>query len=197
MKEVPRTRIALTATLFLFLLILLVGSAPLWLNPRSFENSWLLKLTDNLLWTPVSTVVLILTLLTILVYTYQTYKIAKFQGEEIGLHKHPVIAVQFDKEQWLREKRSKRAEDDPKFEFLTVVYNLSNVHATAWLRASLWMKSTRKWELLYQFHEREQFYLYSGLRSWTLQAKSTFRGNLDLKTIPKRLLQSENAVLEE
>jgi hypothetical protein len=134
-------------------------------------------------WETVSAIALVLTLGIVAVYTKASHDMATFQSREIGLHRKPIITVQY------------RTLDAPDVvedrEFWTSIKNLSSVHARARIRASIILRRSGEWVELWRHHERGIDYFYSGSREWAMQARSEFRGNLSLPEILQRMSEND------
>lgn len=112
-------------------------------------------------WTGVNAIVLFLTLLLLVWYAGSTHKIMLLQREELGLRKLPVVTI---------------INRDP-FEvmFRTTIRNTSNVHAKAWITASVHWGGR---ELTFRDTSP-----YSGKFELEIQALGALNGHLDLPNV--------------
>lgn len=115
-------------------------------------------------WNSVQAIALIVTLIFIIWYTRSTHKIMKFQEEEIGLKKRPVVTTKIE--------RDIKINSTGKFFCRTLVENKSNVHAK--YRVEAIISINEKPGKLYQYS------YYDGERIWQLQAGTCFAGILNV-----------------
>jgi hypothetical protein len=120
----------------------------------------------------VETSAIVITLIIIIKYTYETNRLAKaawlsvkLQEQEIGLRKRPIVTI--------------LCGNEAKFEFLTLFNNFSNVHAKALIKAIIKING-KTMQLPPGYH-------YNGERIWHIQAVGPsgpkFKGHLNFPVV--------------
>ncbi|MEW5874388.1 MAG: hypothetical protein AB1752_04310 [Candidatus Zixiibacteriota bacterium] len=175
----------ITVGVAVFVLLVLIGLPPAlhtwnWYIPGGYLSSRS--------WDATGTIVLALTLIVVLYYTEQTWKIARLSEQELGLRKSPVVSFQS------RMPNEKDGEKLKIGEILTRVSNSSNVHAMARIEATIRLSGKFEWYPLSEWHPDGDLYFYSGKRTWSLQAGCSFLGNLELGTMLASRARDEEEV---